>query len=95
MALAGIGNGLVLPPLFRVVLSGVPADRAGVGGGVLVTTQQTSLALGVATLGSLFLSLEAPGGPGLRTAFTIVLLVLAAAAVLVGVISLRLPDDRS
>jgi predicted MFS family arabinose efflux permease len=94
MALVGIGNGLVLPPLFRVVLSGVPADRAGVGGGVLVTTQQTSLALGVATLGSLFLSLEAPGGPGLRTAFTIVLLVLAAAAVLVAVISLRLPDDR-
>jgi MFS family permease len=95
MALAGLGNGLVLPPLFRVVLSGVPADRAGIGGGVLVTTQQVSLALGVATLGSLFLSLEAPGGPGLRAAFLIVLLILAAAAVLVGAISLRLPDDRS
>ena len=94
MALAGLGNGLVLPPLFRVVLSGVPADRAGVGGGVLVTTQQTSLALGVATLGSLFLSLETPGGPGLRAAFEIVLLALAAAAVLVTVISFRLPDDR-
>jgi MFS family permease len=95
MALAGIGNGLVLPPLFRVVLSGVPADGAGVGGGVLVTTQQTSLALGVATLGSLFLSVDVPGGPGLRDAFLIVLLILAAAGVLVGAISLRLPDDRS
>ena len=95
MALAGLGNGLVMPPLFRVVLSGVPVDRAGVGGGVLITTQQTSLALGVATLGSLFLGLEAPGGPGLHAAFEIVLLVLAAAAVLVTVVSLRLPDDRS
>jgi MFS family permease len=95
MALTGIGNGLVLPPLFRVVLSGVPADRAGVGGGVLVTTQQTSLALGVATLGSLFLSLAVPGGAGLRAAFEIVLLILAAAAVLVTLISFRLPDDRT
>ena len=95
MALAGIGNGLVMTPLFRVVLSGVHTDRAGVGGGVLVTTQQTSLALGVATVGSLFLSLEAPGGTGLRDAFLIVLLILAGAAVLVAAISYRLPDERT
>ena len=53
---------LQLPVLFRIVLSEVPAERAGVGSGVMVTTQQSALALGVATLGSLFLSLVAVGG---------------------------------
>ncbi|MGY0461533.1 MFS transporter [Kitasatospora sp. cg17-2] len=58
VALAGIGQGLIGTPLFRVVLSKVPAARAGVGSGVLATGQQSSLALGVATLGSLYLSLS-------------------------------------
>ncbi|MFD0347409.1 MFS transporter [Kitasatospora aburaviensis] len=62
VALAGIGQGLIGTPLFRVVLSKVPADRAGVGSGVLATGQQSSLALGVATLGSLFLALSPPSG---------------------------------
>ncbi len=56
-AVAGAGQALQLPVVFRVVLSEVPPDRAGVGSGVMVTTQQSSLTLGVATLGSLFLSL--------------------------------------
>ena len=34
---------------------------AGAGSGVLTTTQQSALALGVATLGSLFLALAADG----------------------------------
>ncbi|MFJ2778391.1 MFS transporter [Kitasatospora sp. NPDC087315] len=58
VALAGIGQGLIGTPLFRVVLSKVPADRAGVGSGVLATSQQSSLALGVATLGTLYLALS-------------------------------------
>ncbi|MER7755735.1 MFS transporter [Kitasatospora sp. NPDC097643] len=57
VALAGIGQGLIGTPLFRIVLSKVPAARAGVGSGVLATSQQSSLALGVATLGTLYLSL--------------------------------------
>jgi MFS family permease len=56
MAVAGFGQGLQLPVLFRVVLAEVPPERAGVGSGVMVTTQQAALALGVATLGTLFLS---------------------------------------
>ncbi|MFB7619567.1 MFS transporter [Kitasatospora sp. NPDC056181] len=62
VALAGIGQGLIGTPLFRVVLSKVPADRAGVGSGVLATGQQSSLALGVATLGSLYLALSSTLG---------------------------------
>lgn len=89
VALAGLGQGLQLPVLFRIVLSDVPTDRAGVGSGVLVTTQQSALALGVATLGSLFLSL-APS-MGTRDALVVTLLVQLAGVVLTVLLSLRLP----
>ncbi|MEV6552219.1 MFS transporter [Streptomyces sp. NPDC051597] len=89
VALAGLGQGLQLPVLFRIVLSDVPTDRAGVGSGVLVTTQQSALALGVATLGSLFLSLLP--SMGTRDALAVTLLVQLAAVVLTTLLSLRLP----
>lgn len=38
VALAGLGTSLQQPVLFRVALSDVPAHRAGVGSGVMVTT---------------------------------------------------------
>ncbi|MEU9357322.1 MFS transporter [Streptomyces sp. NPDC048301] len=88
VALAGLGQGLQLPVIFRIVLSEVPADRAGVGSGVMTTTQQSGLALGVATLGTLFLSL-APTGMG--GALVVTLLVQLAAVVLTSLLSLRLP----
>ena len=89
MAVAGFGQGLQLPVLFRVVLSEVPAERAGVGSGVMVTTQQSALALGVATLGSLFLSLAASAG--VRDALVATLLVQLAAVAVTVALSLRLP----
>lgn len=88
-AIAGAGQALQLPVLFRIVLSEVPAERAGVGSGVMVTIQQSSLALGVATLGTLFLSLVP--GLGMRDALVITLLVQLAGVVLTGLLSLRLP----
>jgi len=60
LAIMGAGQGLVMSPLFRVVLSDVPVEMAGAGSGVLTTTQQTSLALGVATLGTLYVQLSSP-----------------------------------
>ncbi len=89
MAVAGLGQGLQLPVLFRVVLSEVPPERSGVGSGVMVTTQQSALALGVATLGSLFLSLASSVGSG--TALTVTLLVQLALVLLTAALSLRLP----
>lgn len=89
LAIAGFGQGLQLPVLFRIVLSDVPPERAGVGGGVMTTTQQAALALGVATLGSLFLAL-APGS-GMRDALIVTLLVQLAAVALTALLSLRLP----
>ncbi|MFE3853501.1 MFS transporter [Streptomyces griseorubiginosus] len=88
-AIAGIGQALQLPVVLRLVLSEVPPARAGVGSGVMVTTQQASLALGVATLGSLFLALVP--GMGMRDALVTTLLVQLAGVALTGVLSLRLP----
>ncbi|MGW5195940.1 MFS transporter [Streptomyces spiralis] len=88
-AVAGAGQALQLPIVFRIILSEVPAARAGVGSGVMVTAQQSSLALGVATLGTLFLSLVP--GSGMRDALMITLLAQLAGVVLTGLLSLRLP----
>ncbi|WP_369270904.1 MFS transporter [Streptomyces sp. R11] len=88
-AIAGAGQALQLPVVFRIVLSEVPAARAGVGSGVMITTQQSSLALGVATLGTLFLSLAATMGMG--DALVTTLLVQLAGVALTGLLSLRLP----
>ncbi|MFF3454081.1 MFS transporter [Streptomyces sp. NPDC002730] len=89
VALAGFGQGLQLPVIFRIVLSEIPPQRAGVGSGVMVTTQQSALALGVATLGSLFLSLVTSAG--MRQALTVTLLVQLGMIVLTTLLSLRLP----
>ncbi|GAA4920715.1 MFS transporter [Streptomyces coeruleoprunus] len=89
IALAGLGQGLQLPVLYRIVLSEVPAERAGVGSGVMTTTHQSAMTLGVATLGSLFLSL-APG-MGVRDALAVTLLVQLGAIAVTALLSLRLP----
>nr|WP_093717549.1 MFS transporter [Actinacidiphila alni] len=89
MAVTGFGQGLVLPVVFRVVLSEVPAAQAGVGGGAMATTQQSSLALGVATLGTLFLTLTS--SVGIRDALVWTLLAQLAAVAATVALSLRLP----
>ncbi|MFD9334444.1 MFS transporter [Streptomyces sp. NPDC060028] len=89
VAVAGLGQGLQLPVLMRLMLSDVPADRAGVGGGVMITTQQSALALGVATLGSLFLALIP--AVGMRDALAVTLLVQLGLIALTALLSLRLP----
>ncbi|MET9565913.1 MFS transporter [Streptomyces tauricus] len=89
LMIAGAGQALQLPVLFRVILSEVPAARAGVGSGVMITAQQSALALGVATLGTLFLTLVP--GRGMGDALATTLLVQLAAVVLTTGLSLRLP----
>jgi hypothetical protein len=82
-----------MSPLFGIVLSAVPAAVAGAGSGVLTTTQQSALALGVATLGSLFLTL-AGDGTGIRTGFIVVLGVQIVVAVGVAAGARGLPGWR-
>ncbi|WP_382465793.1 MFS transporter [Streptomyces noursei] len=89
MTVLGAGQGLVLPVLIRIVLSELPATQAGVGGGVMVTTQQSGLALGVATLGTPFLSLLPT--TGIRDAFLAAVLTQLAIVAGTTLLGLRLP----
>ncbi|MCR6486259.1 MFS transporter [Amycolatopsis sp. OK19-0408] len=92
MVAIGVGNGLAMTTLFRIVLSHVPTDLAGVGSGVMTTNQQTSLALGVAVLGSLYAGFSE--SLGTRDAFALVIGVVAVLAAIVTVTARRLPDPR-
>lgn len=89
LAIAGFGQAFVFGSLFRLVLADVPAHLAGIGGGVLVTLQQSGLALGVATLGTLYLSIGDVG-----TAFGVVIGIQAAVvlALVLGARSLPQPN---
>ncbi|WP_406214793.1 MFS transporter [Streptomyces decoyicus] len=89
MAVLGLGQGMVLPVLMRIVLSELPVTQAGVGGGVMVTTQQSGLALGVATLGTLFLALIP--SVGIRDAMLAALLTQLAIVAGTTTLALRLP----
>ena len=88
MAAVGLGNSLIAVPLNRLLLADVPPERAGIGGGVTVTLQQTGYALGVATLGTLFISTEPhhiAGGFGWAVGIS------AAVAVFIAIGSFALP----
>jgi len=89
LAIAGIGQSFGLGGLFRLVLASVEEHFAGVGGGVLVTVQQGSLALGVASLGTLF---EVVSTHGMAGAFVTVVTIQIVVAVAVSLASRRLPD---
>jgi MFS family permease len=91
MVVIGLGQGLIMSPLFGAVLSEVPRRKAGVGSGVLATTQQASLALGVATLGSLYLTIAAPGLLGPAGAAAVILGILVLNALAVAAMTRRLP----
>ncbi|MFF8727483.1 MFS transporter [Streptomyces sp. NPDC015171] len=89
LVLCGVGQGLELPLYFRFLLAAVPDRLAGAGSGLAATLQQACLAVGVATLGSLFLSLVP--GTGMRGALAVVLAVQAAGLAGLGLLGLRLP----
>jgi EmrB/QacA subfamily drug resistance transporter len=94
LAVMGAGQGLIMSPLVRVVLSDVPVESAGAGSGVLTTMQQTSLALGVATVGSAFISLSPVNRLGPLHAVVLVLAIQALVAASVAIASRGLPGAR-
>jgi EmrB/QacA subfamily drug resistance transporter len=92
LAVAGFGQGMVVSPLFGLVLSRVPVALAGVGSGVLATTQQAALAIGSAGIGTAFVTLAAPEHVGARGAL-LLLLVGQGTVSAVGIgLSRLLPD---
>lgn len=89
LLLCGLGQGVQLALYYRVALAAVPAARAGAGSGLAATVQQSCLAVGVATVGSLFLALVP--GLGMRDAFVSALGVQLAGLLGLAGLSLRLP----
>jgi EmrB/QacA subfamily drug resistance transporter len=55
----GIGQAMVMAPLYGLVLSKVPAVHAGSGGGVVSTVQQIGNASGVTAVGGLYYAVQA------------------------------------
>ena len=89
LAVTGVGQAFTFGSLFRLILSDVPEHSAGIGGGVLVTMQQSGLALGVATLGTAYVALR---GQGIAEAFGIITGAQILIALLVSVGSRRMPS---
>ncbi len=92
LAFTGIGQALIGPTLFRMVLADVPISAAGTGSGVLVTSQQTATALGVTVGGTLYLSLGGVLGDASSALIVLGMLVLFSAAIFA--LSLKLPEPR-
>jgi EmrB/QacA subfamily drug resistance transporter len=65
LAVAGVGFGLVVAPMIDLILTDVPIPDAGSASGLLNTTQQVGMALGVALVGVLFFAyLDSGSGYG-------------------------------
>jgi len=65
MVVAGLGNGLVLPSLIRVVTGAMAPRHAGLASGVLLSVQQMGASLGVVILGGIYFGALAGGAdPG-------------------------------
>jgi EmrB/QacA subfamily drug resistance transporter len=94
LALIGLGNGLLLPPLLGAALSRVEREQAGAASGTLNTAQQFANSLGVTLIGTVFLALA---GSGLNSADTamevvdVVYAVLAASVVVLMKLASRTP----
>jgi len=91
--IAGIGNGLGFSPLVGTVISGLAPEEAGAGAGIVTTTLQVGIALGIAVLGLLYFAL---GGGDVSSAastnaFAMTLPVCAVLLVVAAVLVRNLP----
>ncbi|ELW9441551.1 MFS transporter [Pluralibacter gergoviae] len=85
-ALIGYGQALIVNSFYRIGMRDIAACDAGAGSAILSTLQQSTLGLGPALLGSLYLALAGTGGDifaitGFLALEIAMMLLLAAAAV--------------
>ncbi|WP_067574490.1 MFS transporter [Nocardia acidivorans] len=90
---AGAGMGWFAGPLPSVMLGGVVERATGSASGIVPTVQQVGSALGVAVLGTVFFA-EAAARSYL-SAITTVLWLMAAVSLLLAVLTLALPRQRT
>lgn len=90
--LIGLGQGLALPTLMRMVTSRVAPAYAGMIAGITSATLQISTSLSVALIGGVFYTLlgEQPTAADITHAFTIAVLCMAACLAVGAMVSLTL-----
>ncbi|SEL92065.1 MFS transporter [Streptacidiphilus jiangxiensis] len=83
LLVSGVGMGLLMGPLFDIALAGVAEEESGSASGVLNALQQLGGSVGVAALGTAFLSWAPTHGPVTAAGWT-----LAATALVLGLVGL-------
>ncbi|QJB32229.1 MFS transporter [Chitinophaga oryzae] len=86
---AGIGHGMVMPSMMRIVLSDIAAPLAGQAAGIVSTAIQTGSVMGVALLGTLFFALLDVYAAPVATGITLGILAALQMAGLLLVIPLK------
>ena len=77
---AGVGLGFAVPSVIVVLLDAIPADQAGMAGGLLNSSRQVGGTLAVAVFGAM-VAHRASFLPGMRASLLIAVVVLSAATV--------------
>jgi MFS family permease len=96
LSLVGLGLGLTIPTMVRVVVERVEPRHAGLVGGLVNSALQVSAALGVAVLGGLYFVLlgSATGPAAITRAFSGVLVGIALFHALGGILAAGLGQPR-
>jgi len=94
LTIFGIGQAMVMAPLYGFVLRKVPPAHAGSGGGVLSTVQQIGNASGVTAIGGLYYAIQAayPARLAILASLTALAAAIAITAVLLHEFD-RIDDD--
>ncbi len=87
LTIFGVGQAMVMAPLYGFVLRKVPAAHAGSGGGVVSTVQQIGNASGVTAVGGLYYAVQAayPAGLAILASLTTLAIAIAITAMLLRV----------
>ncbi len=75
----GLGQAMVMAPLYGLVLTKVPTAHAGSGGGVLSTVQQIGNGCGVAVVGALYYAIAAADSARVALQASLAILAIAIA----------------
>jgi MFS family permease len=96
LAVNGIGFGYSYTPILTLVLRHVAPVHAPDASGLLVTTVQLGQVVGIATFGTLFLSLvDRTASPATTHAIAVTSAAMAATTVVVALLGLRLATNRA
>jgi EmrB/QacA subfamily drug resistance transporter len=95
LLLVGLALGIAFSPMITVALTHVPRDVAADASGVLITLFQLGQVVGVATLGTTYLSVLHGSGPHASAhALTVTLVALAASALVAAAFAVALIRSR-